>query len=107
MTTIEAGAPYATLINVFTVEPDRAQALADLLTTATDDVMQHLDGFISANIHISTDNTRVTNYAQWTDAAAMEAMRANETALEHMGKAAQLATSFEPHLYRVASVHSR
>lgn len=107
MTTIEAGAPYATLINVFTVEPDRAQALVELLSTATEEVMQHLDGFISANIHLSTDHTRVANYAQWTDAGAMKAMQSNESAREHMIKAAELATSFEPRLYVVASVHSR
>jgi quinol monooxygenase YgiN len=106
MTTIQAGAPYVTLINVFTVEPEQAKALADLLANATEEVMQHLDGFISANIHLSTDHTRVTNYAQWTDVAAMEAMQANDTAREHMVKAAQLAVSFEPHLYEVASVHT-
>jgi quinol monooxygenase YgiN len=107
MTTIEANAPYATLINVFTVAPAQAQALADLLTAATDDVMQHLDGFISANIHISTDKTRVVNYAQWASTQAFEAMQADQTAREHMMKAADLAISFEPHLYRVESVHSR
>jgi Antibiotic biosynthesis monooxygenase len=107
MTTIQAHAPYTTLINVFTVEPDRAKPLADLLSAATDDVMQHLDGFISANIHISTDNSRVVNYAQWATAQALEAMQANLTAREHMIKAADLAISFEPHLYRVESVHTR
>jgi quinol monooxygenase YgiN len=107
MTTILAHAPYATLINVFTVEPDRAEALAGLLAAATEEVMQHLDGFISANIHVSTDNSRVVNYAQWADAQAMKTMQANETARAHMIKAADLAISFEPHLYRVESVHSR
>ncbi|CAN5687147.1 antibiotic biosynthesis monooxygenase [soil metagenome] len=107
MTTIEAGAPYTTLINVFTVDPEQAQALADLLASATVDVMQHLDGFISANIHISTDGTRVTNYAQWTDAAALKALQANKTAREHMLKAADPAISFEPHLHGMSSVHRR
>ena len=32
MTTIRQNAEYATLINVFTVEPDRARQLADLLS---------------------------------------------------------------------------
>ena len=54
-----AHADHATLINVFTVQPERARELADLLTAATEDVMQHIDGFISANIHLSTDGTRV------------------------------------------------
>jgi quinol monooxygenase YgiN len=106
MTTITAHASHATLINMFTVQPERARELADLLTAATEDVMQHIDGFISANIHLSTDGTRVVNYAQWRDAEAMQAMRSNPTAQEHMTRCAELADGFEPHLYTVESVHS-
>ena len=107
MTTIERHAPHATLINVFTVEPDRAATLAGLLDEATEKVMRHVPGFISANIHVSTDGTRVVNYAQWESADAMQAMLADPTAREHMAPAAALATSFDPHLYTVESVHGR
>ena len=72
MSVITEHADHATLINVFTVEPERARQLADLLTAATEEVMQHVDGFISANIHLSTDGTRVVNYAQWRSAEAFE-----------------------------------
>jgi quinol monooxygenase YgiN len=106
MSTITAHADHATLINVFTVQPDRAQELADLLTAATEDVMQHVDGFISANIHLSADGTRVVNYAQWRSEDAFRAMLSNPTARQHMGQCADLADSFEPHLYTVESVHS-
>ena len=106
MSTITAHADHATLINVFTVQPERARELADLLTAATEDVMQHIDGFISANIHLSTDGTRVVNYAQWRSAEAMQAMRQDPTARRHMAQAAELADGFEPHLYTVESVHS-
>lgn len=106
MALITAHAEHATLINVFTVEPDRARELVDLLSAATDDVMQHIDGFISANIHLSIDGTRVVNYAQWRDAEAMQAMQQDPTAREHMVLCADVATSFEPHLYTVESVHS-
>lgn len=106
MTTITAHADYATLINVFTVQPDRARQLVDLLTEATDNVMQRIDGFISANIHLSADGTRVVNYAQWRSAAAMQAMRQDPTARQHMAQCAELADGFEPHLYTVESVHS-
>jgi quinol monooxygenase YgiN len=107
MTTIERHSPYATLINVFTVEPDRADELAALLATATDEVMRHVQGFRSANIHVSSDRTRVVNYAQWDSAEAFGAMTKNPAAREHMEKAAALATSFDPHLYAVESVHQR
>jgi quinol monooxygenase YgiN len=105
MPTITAHADHATLINVFTVEPERARQLADLLTAATEEVMQHVDGFISASIHLSADGTRVVNYAQWRDAAAMQTMRQDNTAAQHMAQCAELAVGFEPHLYTIESVH--
>lgn len=97
----------ATLINVFTVEPENAKALADLLASATEAVMQHQPGFRSANIHLSEDGTRVVNYAQWDSAEAYKAMFSDATAREHMASAAALAVSFDPHLYSVESVHER
>jgi quinol monooxygenase YgiN len=106
MTTITAHADYATLINVFTVEPENAGELASLLTEATEHVIQHVDGFISANIHRSEDGTRVVNYAQWRDAAAMQAMLQDPASREHIAKCAELAIGFDPHLYTVESVHS-
>ena len=106
MSTITAHADHVTLINVLTVQPERARELVDLLTAATEDVMQHIDGFVSANIHLSTDGTRVVNYGQWRSAEAMQAMREDPTARQHMAQAAELAVGFEPHLYTVESVHS-
>jgi quinol monooxygenase YgiN len=107
VTTIATGVPLATLVNVFTVDPGRQQALVEVLVRATDDVMRHIPGFVSANIHASTDGTRVVNYAQWESAAAFQAMLENPTAQEHMREAAELAEAFDPHLYDVASVHHR
>jgi quinol monooxygenase YgiN len=106
MTTIERHAPYATLINVFTVEPARADELAAVLSAATEQVMKHVEGFRSANIHVSTDGTRVVNYAQWDSAEAYQRMLANPVAREHMTAAADIADGFEPHLYTVESVHT-
>jgi quinol monooxygenase YgiN len=107
MTTIEQRADYATLINVFTVEPHRAAELAALLAAATDEVMRDQPGFRSANIHLSTDRTRVVNYAQWDSAEAFQAMLANPATQQHMAQAAAMAVSFDPHLYTVESVHER
>lgn len=107
MATITAPSHYATLINVFTVVPGRAAELAAVLTEATDTVMRHLPGFVSANIHVSTDGTRVVNYAQWQSAEAYSAIFDNPDAREHMGRAAGLAEGFDPHLYDVVSAHLR
>ena len=107
MTTIHQHSDCATLINVFTVEPERAAELASLLASATEDVMRHQPGFRSANIHLSTDRTRVVNYAQWDSAEAYRAMLSDTTARDHMTTATALAVSFDPHLYTVESVHDR
>ncbi|MEV3900744.1 antibiotic biosynthesis monooxygenase [Mycobacterium sp. NPDC050551] len=104
MTVIAVHNPYVTMINTFTVEPERAQALADLLSEATDTVMRHRHGFRAANIHISNDRTRVVNYAQWDSEEAYHQMLADPAAREHMGGAAAIATAFDPHLYTVVHV---
>jgi quinol monooxygenase YgiN len=106
VTTIRQDAPYATFINYFVVEPEHADELAELLSEATDEVMRHIPGFISANIHLSKDRCRIVNYAQWESAAAFEAMLTDPTARIHMDKCADLATSFDPRLYTVESVHA-
>lgn len=106
-TTIATGTPVATLINVFTVRPERQRELADILIQATEDVMQHIPGFVAANIHVSDDGERVVNYAQWESAEALQAMYGDPTAQTHMKQAADLAESFDPHLYAVESVHHR
>ena len=65
-----------------------------------------LPGFVSANIHASTDGTKVVNYAQWSDTDAFRAMLANPVAQPHMTAAAEIAESYEPHLYEVSTVHT-
>jgi heme-degrading monooxygenase HmoA len=102
-TTITPDQDVMTLVNVFTVEPARQKELVDLLVRATDDVMQHLPGFVSANIHRSDDGEHVVNYAQWASAADFEAMQRDPRATEHMGGVAAIA-SFAPVVCRV--VHS-
>ena len=69
--------------------------------------MRHQPGFRSANIHLSTDRTRVVNYAQWDSAEAYQAMLTNPATRPHMAQAAAIAASFDPHLYTVESVHER
>ena len=95
MATIEKGRKLMTLVNVFTVSPDKQNELADLLVRATEKTMRHLPGFISASIHRSLDGTKVINYAQWRSQADFAAMQKNPEAGPHMQAAAALA-KFEP-----------
>jgi quinol monooxygenase YgiN len=95
-----------TLVNVFTLSNSADQdKLVRLLDEATEKVMSHLDGFVSASIHRSLDGTRVVNYAQWRSKEAFEAMLQNQEARKHMSKAYELSKS-EPHLYKVESIHT-
>ena len=103
-TTIDVAEPVVTLINVFTVVPERAEELLELLTEATEKVMRHREGFVSANLHIGLDGRHVANYAQWRSVEHFEAMLADPAAREHMGAAMAIAAA-APVLYRVASVH--
>ena len=107
MTRIRVGRPLATLINVFTVQPERQQRLLDLLSEATEVVMRHQPGFISANLHRSLDGQRVTNYAQWRSREDFEAMLRTPEAQDDMRQASAVADTFEPHLYDVVVAESR
>src|SRR3979411_1500407 len=101
--TIRPGAEIFTLINVFSVAPDRQQELADLLIEATEHTMRNLPGFISANIHKSFDGRRVINYAQWQSREACEATLRKPAARPPMTGPAAIA-SFDPILCEVAHV---
>ncbi|MGO9335848.1 MAG: antibiotic biosynthesis monooxygenase [Acidimicrobiales bacterium] len=60
---IEEGTSTVTLVNVFTVDPKDQQQLVEHWQQATEKVIRHLPGFISANVHRSLDRTKVINYA--------------------------------------------
>jgi quinol monooxygenase YgiN len=105
-TTISTEAPVVTLINVFTVEPEDQPELLRLLGEATETVMRHQPGFVSANIHAGLDGVTVANYAQWRSEEAFEAMLADPAAKKHLAEVASLA-KVEPRLYSVVSTHGR
>ncbi|MGW3011017.1 antibiotic biosynthesis monooxygenase family protein [Streptomyces sp. NPDC001219] len=104
-TRIETGRGIATLINVFTVLPERQAELVAVLSRATEETMKGRPGFISANIHASADGERVVNYAQWESEQHFLTMLADPEAQEHMTAAAALAEGFDPRLFAVESVH--
>jgi quinol monooxygenase YgiN len=95
------------LINTFTVKSENADALLAVLAEATEKVMRHRPGFVSATFHISLDGTHVANYARWRSKADFDATMSDPTAKEHMGKAGGLAERFEPILYTVAHDEQR
>jgi quinol monooxygenase YgiN len=107
MTRIATEQDVVTLVNVFTVEPERQQRVVDLLVEATRTVVGQVPGFVSANIHRSLDGTKVVNYAQWRRQADLKAMLRDPAAQAHLRTAGELATSVEPHLYEVIFTDER
>ncbi len=89
-----------TLINVFTVAPERQQQLIDLLTRATEGSVRNAPGFMSARLHRSLDGTKVTMYAQWRSDEDYQAMRKDPAPLPYLTQALEIAT-FEPGMYEV------
>jgi antibiotic biosynthesis monooxygenase (ABM) superfamily enzyme len=106
MATINSQKEICTVINVFTVAPEKHLGLYDILKAATEKVMSKLPGYISANIHISHDKKTVTNYAQWASLEDFQAMLKNEEAQEHMKQAGEIATEIRPITYDIVWSHS-
>jgi heme-degrading monooxygenase HmoA len=101
MAEISASSGLVTFVNVFTCDPDDQQALLETLRAETLDVVSKLDGFVSANLHLSTDGRRVINYAQWTNLDAFNAMMAGEQGREMILNVHKYAKAIDIHLYEV------
>lgn len=99
MSKIEANKGIVTQINVFTVKPENAQSLIDVLIEAANSV-RDMPGWLSANIHRSLDGTRVVNYAQCESYDAWEAVMEKLKAGNFIGRNKQFGEA-HPGLYEV------
>lgn len=68
MATISTENDVFTLVNIFPVDPENQRKLADVIIGATENI-KHLPGYVSANVHLSTNGRYVINYAQWRSEA--------------------------------------
>lgn len=103
--TVTIGSDQVTLVNVFTVAPERQTDLVRALDEATREIFTTVPGFISANLHVSLDGTRVINYAQWASRQHYEDAFRRADVREHVAKAGAHAESWDPTLVQVWSVH--
>ncbi len=106
MSLLDADADYLTLVNTFTVEPEKADQLLAALSTATKTAFIGKPGFISANLHISLDGKHVANYAQWRSKDNMAAAMQDPAVQAGIREASSLAIGFAPVLYRLADTHT-
>jgi quinol monooxygenase YgiN len=94
------------LINMFTVEPEKQQALLDQLTKFSETTVKTFPGFISATFHASFDGTRVTNVAQWESREAFLAMIQSPETKADMAVCRGIATNIDYNLYAVTGTFS-
>ena len=104
MVKIVEGADVFTLINTFHCNPANQSAIVASLRAFTDQVTSSMPGYVGVAVHASSDGTRVVNYVQWRDGAAMQAMRRDPRAEAHMSEVAALADRIEPVVYTIAFV---
>ena len=102
MTNISVTNNVVTFITVYEVEPANQQRLIDLITTAYEQTIRHLPGFVEAHTHRSSDGVRVVSYAQWDGQADVEAMLRNNDLWPIFVEIGRI-TSADPRYYEVAA----
>lgn len=105
MSTLSLDNSLTTVIIIFTVKPEQQQALIETIEEFLETVKAQ-PGFISANLHKSTDGVKVANYAQWSSMEAFQAFRNNEAV---QAKAAKLFEFDIPdsHVYEIVASESK
>lgn len=103
--TIVAGDEILTMIITFVCAEVRQNELVEALSRATTDLFEHLDGFISASLHVSLDRTRVVNYAQWRSVEDLDRAQVDPKVQEHLAEVLAIAESVDPRLFHVRAVH--
>lgn len=101
LTILDPRADQLTVINTYSVAPERTAELLELLVEATEQTLRHVPGFVSANFHVNLDGTQIVNYAQWRNAEALAAARDFPGVMERIAEAGKVARSFAPIQYRL------
>ncbi|WP_313195178.1 antibiotic biosynthesis monooxygenase family protein [Shinella zoogloeoides] len=105
MTILDADAGYVVVINTFSVDPDKAEDLLKVLSETTEQTIGKLPGFVSANFHVAKDRKYVTNYAQWSSEAALDAMMSDPASQEQLKKVGAIANRADPILYELRKTY--
>ena len=102
MTNISITNNVVTFITVYEVAPADQQHLIELITTAYEQTIRYLPGFVEAHMHRSSDGVRVVSYAQWNAQADVEAMIRNNELWPIFVEIGRIAKA-DPRYYQVAA----
>lgn len=91
-------------INVVDVEPDKCDDLVTVLKEGAEQVIINRQGFVSLELLVSKDKTRVVNVAKWASAEDAKATQQDPQAAEFAKRAAELASP-SPGIYDVVARH--
>ncbi|MEY2831452.1 MAG: hypothetical protein RLZZ574_710 [Cyanobacteriota bacterium] len=105
MTILSLDNSLTTVIVIFKVKPEQQQDLIQAIQEFLETVKIQ-PGFVSANLHQSTDGLKVANYAQWLDMNSFTAFRDNQ---QVQAKAAKLFEFDTPdsHVYEIVTSESK
>ncbi|VEP12876.1 conserved hypothetical protein [Hyella patelloides LEGE 07179] len=101
MITINEKASMLTVVNVFTVEPEKQQSLIDFLVEEKEPPMSSLPGLLSFSVHKSLDGKKVLNYIQWSSQEALESAIKSPVFAEDKKQIIKLAKDFNSSPYEV------
>lgn len=105
MTTLSLDNSLTTVIIIFTVKPEQQQALIETIEEFLETVKIQ-PGFVSANLHKSTDGVKVANYAQWSSIEAFQGFRNNEAVQAKATKLFEFDTP-DSHVYEIVASESK
>ena len=78
-------------VNAMEADPSRYPELVSILTKGNDTVIRHRDGFNSAMIAATPDQSRVVTVARWKRTDAMKALQGDPVVLEYARRSAAIA----------------
>lgn len=99
--TLDPAAGYVTILNTYTVAPERAEELLQTLVRSTNEALQYVPGFVSASFHMNLDHSQVVNYSQWLSQEAIKAAGTDPKVQASMKEVGQIADKFTPILYEL------
>ena len=101
MTQIAKNFQGQTVICTFEVTQGSAHDVRDALNDASDQVIRHQPGYVSAAVHLNDAQTRIATYSQWRDRRDYQAMLRSPEMRDRNRAIHAMCRHFEPVMYEV------